>query len=323
MWSLCGRPSANRPGRDPLRASPPSAPVFQGWGPRRGASQPRPAPASQRRPAGPGTAKRGHSPHPPGSHAPRRRPLPRLRGLAAALRARPARPARGAAGQIALRRHRRRHSRRRPEHSAPRAPRAASSWPARRPRRSRQPHSGAPARSRAAATTPRAVLRVKNGAAKLPKPPAAAAAAAAEAPGAGAGMERSQSRLSLSASFEALAIYFPCMNSFDDEDAGKRAARPQTPGVSRDPGPEAPTPTRAPLEGLLRHSRDPRVSGMRCLLAFSSRYPEIVGPSARGFGCPIPGAPTRPPAIGGGAQTLPLHLCLGRIQRISARRQRP
>uniref|UniRef100_H0VHG1 Regulating synaptic membrane exocytosis 4 n=1 Tax=Cavia porcellus TaxID=10141 RepID=H0VHG1_CAVPO len=33
-------------------------------------------------------------------------------------------------------------------------------------------------------------------------------------------MERSQSRLSLSASFEALAIYFPCMNSFDDEDAG-------------------------------------------------------------------------------------------------------
>ncbi|POI25272.1 hypothetical protein CIB84_010979, partial [Bambusicola thoracicus] len=33
-------------------------------------------------------------------------------------------------------------------------------------------------------------------------------------------MERSQSRLSLSASFEALAIYFPCMNSFDEEDAG-------------------------------------------------------------------------------------------------------
>ncbi|XP_057558644.1 regulating synaptic membrane exocytosis protein 4 isoform X1 [Hippopotamus amphibius kiboko] len=33
-------------------------------------------------------------------------------------------------------------------------------------------------------------------------------------------MQRSQSRLSLSASFEALAIYFPCMNSFDDEDAG-------------------------------------------------------------------------------------------------------
>ncbi|KAH0501747.1 Regulating synaptic membrane exocytosis protein 4 [Microtus ochrogaster] len=73
-----------------------------------------------------------------------------------------------------------------------------------------------PAEPRVAATTPRAVLRVKNGAAKLPKPPAAAAA---EAPGAGAGMERSQSRLSLSASFEALAIYFPCMNSFDDEDA--------------------------------------------------------------------------------------------------------
>uniref|UniRef100_A0A8B9L9G3 Regulating synaptic membrane exocytosis 4 n=1 Tax=Astyanax mexicanus TaxID=7994 RepID=A0A8B9L9G3_ASTMX len=33
-------------------------------------------------------------------------------------------------------------------------------------------------------------------------------------------MERSQSRISLSASFEALAIYFPCMNSFDEDDAG-------------------------------------------------------------------------------------------------------
>ncbi|KPP57854.1 hypothetical protein Z043_124374, partial [Scleropages formosus] len=31
-------------------------------------------------------------------------------------------------------------------------------------------------------------------------------------------MQRSQSRLSLSASFEALAVYFPCMNSFDEED---------------------------------------------------------------------------------------------------------
>ncbi|KAF7462041.1 Hypothetical predicted protein [Marmota monax] len=40
-------------------------------------------------------------------------------------------------------------------------------------------------------------------------------------------MERSQSRLSLSASFEALAIYFPCMNSFDDEDAGGGVRRRQ------------------------------------------------------------------------------------------------
>ncbi|RXN33851.1 regulating synaptic membrane exocytosis 2-like isoform X3 [Labeo rohita] len=31
-------------------------------------------------------------------------------------------------------------------------------------------------------------------------------------------MQRSQSRLSLSASFEALAVYFPCMNSFDEAD---------------------------------------------------------------------------------------------------------
>lgn len=31
----------------------------------------------------------------------------------------------------------------------------------------------------------------------------------------------SQSKISLSASFEALAVYFPCMNSFDEEDEGK------------------------------------------------------------------------------------------------------
>ncbi|KAK3515210.1 hypothetical protein QTP70_010612 [Hemibagrus guttatus] len=31
-------------------------------------------------------------------------------------------------------------------------------------------------------------------------------------------MQRSQSRMSLSASFEALAVYFPCMNSFDEEE---------------------------------------------------------------------------------------------------------
>ena len=157
-------------------------------------------------------------------------------------------------------------------------PRAASSRPALRPCRARQPRRGAPARPRAAATTPRAVLRVKNGAAKLPKP---AAAAAAEAPGAGAGMERSQSRLSLSASFEALAIYFPCMNSFDDEDAGKRVARPRStggvPGArSRGPLPDPVRPKRWPLfpphpqsqarsgmrpRGLLSHPRDLRSLG--------------------------------------------------------------
>ncbi len=37
-------------------------------------------------------------------------------------------------------------------------------------------------------------------------------------------MQRSQSRLSLSASFEALAAYFPCMNSFDKTDGGKDKA---------------------------------------------------------------------------------------------------
>ena len=43
---------------------------------------------------------------------------------------------------------------------------------------------------------------------------------AATAPG--IRIQRSQSKLSLSASFEALAVYFPCMNSFDEEDEGKR-----------------------------------------------------------------------------------------------------
>ena len=38
-------------------------------------------------------------------------------------------------------------------------------------------------------------------------------------------MQRSQSRMSLSASFEALAVYFPCMNSFDEEDGGKDRER--------------------------------------------------------------------------------------------------
>ncbi|XP_061675293.1 regulating synaptic membrane exocytosis protein 4 isoform X2 [Syngnathoides biaculeatus] len=38
------------------------------------------------------------------------------------------------------------------------------------------------------------------------------------APAAGMHIQRSQSKMSLSASFEALAVYFPCMNSFDEDD---------------------------------------------------------------------------------------------------------
>lgn len=34
-------------------------------------------------------------------------------------------------------------------------------------------------------------------------------------------MQRSQSRSSLSASFEALAVYFPCMNSLEEDDGGE------------------------------------------------------------------------------------------------------
>ncbi|XP_043565928.1 regulating synaptic membrane exocytosis protein 4-like [Chiloscyllium plagiosum] len=64
-----------------------------------------------------------------------------------------------------------------------------------------------------AAKTPRAILRVKN----VP-PRAAKAAPSSELAPSAFPIERSQSRISLSASFEALAIYFPCMNSFDEED---------------------------------------------------------------------------------------------------------
>ncbi|XP_039591345.1 regulating synaptic membrane exocytosis protein 4 isoform X1 [Polypterus senegalus] len=45
-------------------------------------------------------------------------------------------------------------------------------------------------------------------------------------------MERSQSRISLSASFEALAIYFPCMNSFDEDD-GEADGRKLRSGIQR------------------------------------------------------------------------------------------
>lgn len=43
--------------------------------------------------------------------------------------------------------------------------------------------------------------------------------ASAAAPG--MRIQCSQSKMSLSASFEALAVYFPCMNSFDEDDGGK------------------------------------------------------------------------------------------------------
>lgn len=240
-------------------------------------------------PAPSGSHARRAAPPPPGGAdwlrrrlepAPRGRlGAPRARASCAATAAATAAAAAGSTARLGLR--------------APPAP----GPPACRPRRARQPRRGAPARPRAAATTPRAVLRVKNGAAKLPKP-AAAAAAAAEAPGAGAGMERSQSRLSLSASFEALAIYFPCMNSFDDEDAGKRAARPRPPGGfpgagARGPVPDPVRPQRWPLfpphpqsqprsgmrpQGLISHPRALRVSRVWGLPA--SRRPQVPRSSA-------------------------------------------
>ena len=42
---------------------------------------------------------------------------------------------------------------------------------------------------------------------------------------AGRSMQRSQSRGSLSASFEALAGYFPCMNSLEEDEGGEDPVR--------------------------------------------------------------------------------------------------
>lgn len=65
-----------------------------------------------------------------------------------------------------------------------------------------------------AAKTPRFLYRAKGGcrSAKMGRQTAAG----------GRTMQRSQSRSSLSASFEALAVYFPCMNSLEEEDGGER-----------------------------------------------------------------------------------------------------
>ncbi|CAK7319806.1 Regulating synaptic membrane exocytosis protein 4 [Vulpes lagopus] len=84
-------------------------------------------------------------------------------------------------------------------------------------------------------------------------------------------MERSQSRLSLSASFEALAIYFPCMNSFDDEDAGERAARARPRGGGGPGSQGKRPPTRCapgggrpvlPVAGAARGRPHPRGQGL-------------------------------------------------------------
>lgn len=95
---------------------------------------------------------------------------------------------------------------------------------ARQPRRRRgraelrgaQPAQRSQARPRRpppAAKTPRFLYRAKGGcrSAKMGRQTAAG----------GRSMQRSQSRSSLSASFEALAVYFPCMNSLEEEDRGE------------------------------------------------------------------------------------------------------
>lgn len=79
--------------------------------------------------------------------------------------------------------------------------------------RGAQPAQRSPAPAAPAAKTPRFLYRAKGGcrSAKMGRQTAAG----------GRAMQRSQSRSSLSASFEALAVYFPCMNSLEEEDGGE------------------------------------------------------------------------------------------------------
>lgn len=71
-------------------------------------------------------------------------------------------------------------------------------------------------RRASAAKTPRILYRGKSGSSsKMGRQGLGGAGAA------GRSMQRSQSRSSLSASFEALAGYFPCMNSLEEEEGGE------------------------------------------------------------------------------------------------------
>lgn len=74
--------------------------------------------------------------------------------------------------------------------------------------------------------TPRAVLSVKNAQPRMAK------VAEVPSPPLGLYMERLQSRISLSASFEALAVYFPCMNSFDEDGNGECSSKAKKDGLS-------------------------------------------------------------------------------------------
>lgn len=72
-----------------------------------------------------------------------------------------------------------------------------------------------------AAKTPRILYRGKSGSSsKMGRQGLGGAGAA------GRSMQRSQSRSSLSASFEALAGYFPCMNSLEEEEGGETPLPP-------------------------------------------------------------------------------------------------
>lgn len=100
-------------------------------------------------------------------------------------------------------------------------------------------------------------------------------------------MERSQSRLSLSASFEALAIYFPCMNSFDDEDAGERASvhppREAVPGY-RCLGPSG-----------TRGARERRLQSTLHSWSLPDRYPGVLSTPSGPQGSRISSGPAPPP----------------------------
>lgn len=98
----------------------------------------------------------------------------------------------------------------------PRKPRLVRTGPG---RQGRAAPSSCPKRSgrRApAAKTPRILYRGKSGSSsKMGRQGLGGSGAA------GRSMQRSQSRSSLSASFEALAGYFPCMNSLEEEEEGE------------------------------------------------------------------------------------------------------
>ncbi|KAL8181817.1 UNVERIFIED_CONTAM: hypothetical protein K2H54_030611 [Gekko kuhli] len=82
-----------------------------------------------------------------------------------------------------------------------------------------------------AAKTPRFFYRVQNSRTK------SSDRMGRQSAGGGRSIQRSPSRSSLSASFEALAVYFPCMNSLEEEEGEEvKKARGGEPPTWRESG---------------------------------------------------------------------------------------